>query len=238
MIRFNKCEIGYKSVLIRIPELNLSAGTIYALIGANGSGKSTLLNTIINKKSLLGGELFIDSKNHTTFSAKDLAQKIAYVESKFDGVEYLTVEEYISLGRTPYTDAFGRLGEKDNQAILKAMEILNLNSFKEKFTLNLSDGERQLVAIARALAQTTPIIILDEPTAFLDYGNRIKLIQLLSKIALEEQKCIVFSSHDIDLCLDSSIQMLIVNQQNKTMELCPSAISKKEVLANGFGIKC
>ena len=117
------------------------------------------------------------------------------------------------------------------------MEILNLHSFKEKFTLNLSDGERQLVAIARALAQTTPIIILDEPTAFLDYGNRIKLIQLLSKIALEEQKCIVFSSHDIDLCLDSSIQMLIVNQQNKTMELCPSSISKKEVLALGFGIK-
>ena len=237
MIRFNKCEIGYKSVLIRIPELNLIAGNIYALIGANGSGKSTLLNTIINKKSLLGGELFINSKNHTTFSAKDFAQKIAYVESKFDGVEYLTVEEYISLGRTPYTDAFGRIGEKDNQAILKAMEILNLHSFKAKFTLNLSDGERQLVAIARALAQTTPIIILDEPTAFLDYGNRIKLIQLLSKIALDEQKCIVFSSHDIDLCLDSSIQMLIVNQQNKTLELYPSATSKKEVLAIGFGIK-
>ena len=237
MIAFNNCEIGYKSVLVRIPELNLIAGNIYALIGANGSGKSTLLNTIINKKSLLGGELFINSKNHTTFSAKDLAQKIAYVESKFDGVEYLTVEEYISLGRTPYTDAFGRIGEKDNQAILKAMEILNLHSFKAKFTLNLSDGERQLVAIARALAQTTPIIILDEPTAFLDYGNRIKLIQLLSKIALDEQKCIVFSSHDIDLCLDSSIQMLIVNQQNKTLELYPSATSKKEVLAIGFGIK-
>jgi iron complex transport system ATP-binding protein len=237
MIVFNKCEIGYKSVLIRIPELNLKAGTIYALIGANGSGKSTLLNTIINKKSLLGGKLFIDSKNHTTFSAKDLAQKIAYVESKFDGVEYLTVEEYISLGRTPYTDAFGRFGEKDNQAISKAIEILNLESFKDKFTVNLSDGERQLVAIARALAQTTPIIVLDEPTAFLDYWNRIKLIQLLSKIALEEQKCIVFSSHDIDLCLDSNIQMLIVNQQNKTMELCASAISKKEVLAIGFGIK-
>jgi len=192
MIVFNNCEIGHNSVLVRIPELNLKAGNIYALIGANGSGKSTLLNTIINKKSLLGGELFIDSKSHATFSAKELAQKIAYVESKFDGVEYLTVEEYISLGRTPYTDAFGRFGEKDNQAISKA---------------------------------------------FLDYGNRIKLIQLLSKIALEEQKCIVFSSHDIDLCLDSNIQMLIVNQQNKTMELCASAISKKEVLAIGFGIK-
>jgi iron complex transport system ATP-binding protein len=237
MIVFNNCEIGHNSVLVRIPELNLKAGNIYALIGANGSGKSTLLNTIINNKSLLGGELFIDSKNHTTFSTKDLAQKIAYVESKFDGVEYLTVEEYISLGRTPYTDAFGRLGVKDNQAILKAMEILNLNSFKDKFTVNLSDGERQLVAIARALAQTTPIIVLDEPTAFLDYGNRIKLIQLLSKIALEENKCIVFSSHDIDLCLDSNIQMLIVNQQNKTMELCSSDISKKEVLGIGFGIQ-
>lgn len=237
MIRFNKCEIGYKSVLIRIPELNLLAGNIYALIGANGSGKSTLLNTITNKKSLFDGELFIDSKSHATFSAKELAQKIAYVDSKFDGVEFLTVEEYISLGRTPYTDAFGRLGEKDNQAILKAIELLNLNSFKDKFTVNLSDGERQLVAIARALAQTTPIIVLDEPTAFLDYGNRIKLIHLLSKIALEEQKCIVFSSHDIDLCLDYKIQMLIVNQQNKTMELCPSDISKKEVLGIGFGIQ-
>ncbi|MEY3237932.1 MAG: hypothetical protein RI883_2033 [Bacteroidota bacterium] len=236
MIAFRNCEIGYHSVLVRIPDLNLSAGNIYALIGSNGSGKSTLLNTIINKKSLLGGQLFIDSKNHTTFSAKDLAQKISYVESKFDGVEYLTVEEYISLGRTPYTDAFGRLGEEDNRAISKAIEILNLESFKDKFTVNLSDGERQLVAIARALAQTTPIIILDEPTAFLDYGNRIKLVQTLYKIALEENKCIVFSSHDIDLCIDSKIKMLIVNQQNKTLELCTSDVSKVEVLRLGFSL--
>jgi iron complex transport system ATP-binding protein len=237
MIAFKNCEIGYHSVLVRIPELNLIAGTIYALIGANGSGKSTLLNTIINKKSLLSGQLFIDSKNHTTFSAKDLAQKIAYVESKFDGVEYLTVEEYISLGRTPYTDAFGRLGEDDKKAVSEAITILNLNSFKDKYTLNLSDGERQLVAIARALAQSTPIIVLDEPTAFLDYGNRIKLVQTLSKIAIEQNKCIVFSSHDIDLCLDSNIQMLIVNQQNKTLELCTTDVSKKEILGIGFGIQ-
>lgn len=236
MIAFKNCEIGYHSVLVRIPELNLKAGTIYALIGANGSGKSTLLNTIINKKALLNGELSIDSKNHTTFSSKNLAQKIAYVESKFDGVEYLTIEDYISLGRTPYTDAFGRLGEEDNQAISKAIEILNLHSFKDKFTVNLSDGERQLVAIARALAQRTPIIILDEPTAFLDYGNRIKLVQTLSRIALEENKCIVFSSHDIDLCLDSNIQMLIVNQQNKTLELSNTDVSKKEVLKIGFSL--
>ena len=236
MITFNKCEIGYKSVLVRIPELNLSAGNIYALIGANGSGKSTLLNTIINKKSLLGGELFIDSKSHATFSAKELAQKIAYVESKFDGVEYLTVEQYISLGRAPYTDAFGRLGEDDIKAISDAITILSLNSFKDKYTLNLSDGERQLVAIARALAQSTPIIILDEPTAFLDYGNRIKLIQTLTKIALQETKCIVFSSHDIELCLDSSIQILIVDQQDKNLELCASEITKKEILRIGFGI--
>jgi iron complex transport system ATP-binding protein len=236
MIAFKNCEIGHNSVLIRVPELKLTAGTIYALIGANGSGKSTLLNTIINKNAILKGDLLIDSKKLTAYPAKEFAQKIAYVESKFDGVEYLTVEQYISLGRTPYTDAFGRLGEADKKAVSAAITILNLNSFKDKYTLNLSDGERQLVAIARALAQSTPIIILDEPTAFLDYGNRIKLIQTLTKIALQENKCIVFSSHDIDLCIESSIQILIVNQQNKTLELSASDISKKEVLEIGFSL--
>lgn len=236
MIQFKETEIGYNKPLIKIPELKLISGEIYALIGANGSGKTTFLNCLIGKMKLMCGDLTIDGKSSTHYSSKKLARKIAFVESKFDGVDFLTVRDYISLGRAPYTDAFGRLNSSDRDHVAKALRILQLDGYSERLTKKLSDGERQLTAIARALAQTTPIIILDEPTAFLDYGNRKKLIETLSQLAKEEGKCIIFSTHDIELCLDEKLTLLIVNQENKILEQYSGEIEKSVVLLKGFGI--
>lgn len=233
MIQFKEVQIGYKSVLIQTNELNLKAGNVYALIGSNGSGKTTLLNTIIGKTPLMKGSLFIETANIKELHKTDLAKKIAYVEAKFDGIEYLTVKEYISLGRTPHTDAFGRLRPDDIEHIENAIKTMCLEDYVDRFTTELSDGERQLTAIARALAQDTAIIILDEPTAFLDYGNRKRLIKTLSYIASQLNKCILFSTHDIDLCLEEQLAMLIVDQATKQLKEYTS-VSKNEILKIGF----
>ena len=232
MIQFNTVEIGYKQALLTINKLELKSGEVYALIGSNGSGKSTLLNTILKKTPIFTGDVNLNSTVLTS-----LAKTIAFVDSKFDGIEHLSVVDYIALGRTPYTNALGRLRSEDHVIIDAAIEKLNLEKFRNRETLKLSDGERQMVSIARAICQSTPIILLDEPTAFLDYGNRKKLIETLSGIAKAENKCILFSTHDIDICLEEKgINLLVINQSKKELELYPNTISKSEIISIGFDL--
>jgi iron complex transport system ATP-binding protein len=221
-----------------VSALELKKGEIYAIIGSNGSGKSTLLSSILKKTPLLAGQLLLNSASLSTLSIHDLAKTIAFVDSKFDGIEHLTVHDYVALGRTPYTDALGRLKEEDKFMIEASLKKLNLETFHSRETLKLSDGERQMVSIARAICQATPIILLDEPTAFLDYGNRKKLIGSLNKLAMEENKCIVFSTHDIDICIEEErINLLILNQSSKKLELHPNSLSKSEILSIGFNLE-
>jgi iron complex transport system ATP-binding protein len=215
MIRFQQTQIGYKKALISIENLELESSAIYALVGRNGSGKSTFLKTITGQISLLGGNLEIDARSTKEVKAAELSRIISFVESKFDGVSFLSVENYLALGRAPYTNALGRLSAKDMEIVHEVAEEMGLAEFLEKDTINLSDGERQLCAIARALVQQTPILLLDEPTAFLDYANKQLLINKLIHIAKEKQKCIIFSTHDLDLCIENKIEFLAL--KNKTL---------------------
>jgi len=215
MIRFQQAQIGYKKALISIENLELESSAIYALVGRNGSGKSTFLKTITGQISLLGGNLEIDSRSTKEVKAAELSRIISFVESKFDGVSFLSVENYLALGRAPYTNALGRLSAKDIEIVHEVAEEMGLAEFLEKDTINLSDGERQLCAIARALVQQTPILLLDEPTAFLDFANKQLLIDKLLHIAKEKQKCIIFSTHDLDLCIENKIEFLAL--KNKTL---------------------
>jgi iron complex transport system ATP-binding protein len=237
MIQFNTVEIGYKQALLTINKLELKSGEVYALIGSNGSGKSTLLNTILKKTHVLTGDVYLNSTVLASYSVTDLAKTIAFVDSKFDGIEHLSVVDYVALGRTPFTNALGRLHTEDHAIIDAAIEKLNLGTFRNRETLKLSDGERQMVSIARAICQSTPIILLDEPTAFLDYGNRKKLIETLSGIARAENKCVLFSTHDIDICLEEKgINLLVINQSKKELEMYANTISKSEIISIGFDL--
>ncbi len=211
MIRFEQIKIGYTQALIEIQSLTLNTGKVYALVGRNGIGKSTFLNSIIGQVPLLSGRLFLNEIELQKISRFELPKLIAYVESRFDGVEYLSVFDYLALGRSPYTNSFGSLNESDKQIIMQVIADLNLDHLLKKGTSEISDGERQLCAVARALIQTTPIILLDEPTAFLDYLNRQKLIQLMVSIAKKQQKTIILSSHDIDICIENALDFLIVS---------------------------
>lgn len=213
MIRFEEIEIGYSKPLLFISSLTLDAGKVYALVGLNGIGKSTFLNSITGQTSLLSGKLFLNQQELQKISKVNLPKLIAYVDSSFAGVEYLTVFDYLALGRSPYTNNIGQLNTEDKQVIQEVIMELNLVHLIEKDTSEISDGERQLCAVARAIIQSTPIILLDEPTAFLDYLNRQKMIELLVLIAEKQQKTIILSSHDIDICINNALEFLIVSEK-------------------------
>lgn len=237
MIDIRAGKIGYKKVLLEIENLHLPSGSIHALIGANGAGKSTLLNTLTGKTKLLEGEISIAERNLNTVSERERSHLIAFVESSFSGVQYLRLEDYVLLGRSPYTDAFGRNTKEDKKIANDAISLFGLDSYCNTDTSELSDGERQLAAIARAITQDTPVILLDEPTAFLDYGNRKTLIAELNKIAIEKNKCILFSTHDIDLCIEEKIPVLLIDQATQQLIQKNELMTKAEILLKGFNLK-
>ncbi len=235
MIRFNKAQIGYQKPLLFIDQMELNSGEIHVLIGANGKGKTTLLKSINGLQAIVSGEIELDHKLTSALNHKDLSNLVAFVSSKFDGIEHLKVYDYIALGRTPYTNLFGRLSAQDHIQIAHAIKTLGIDYLSDKLTTEISDGERQLCAIARALAQETPIITLDEPTAFLDYANRVKVLTMLKSLAVEQQKCIVLSSHDIDICIEMNLPILFIDSINNQLIKSNSA-DKSELLKRCFGI--
>lgn len=235
MIDLNQIEIGYKTVLFTIEDIQLVKGKMYGLIGANGSGKTTFLQSITGINSPLKGEILILGQPISKLNRIDKAKTISFVGSKFDGIDYLKVKDYIALGRTPYTNTLGRLDETDLKVVNETIALLQLENLQDKFTTELSDGERQLSAIARAISQQTEIIILDEPTAFLDYSNRKKVMDLMKKISVELNKCVIVSSHDLELCLESEIDLMVVNKkENKLILQTAKSLTKEELISIGF----
>lgn len=230
MIRFKNIQVGYAHVLLEIADLALEAGRVYALIGRNGSGKSTLLKSMIGQLPLLGGQIEIGdhSINQLIKDHAQRAREIAYVASMFEGVEALTLKAYVALGRLPYLGALGRLQPEDQDKIDEILARLDLTKLASKPTPQLSDGERQLGSLARAMVQDTPIMVLDEPASFLDYFNRELLLeQLQIWVQGSQNRTAIFSSHDIDLCLEKQIPLLILS--NKKLVLLENA-SKESVM--------
>lgn len=231
MIAIQHAQVGYQTILIDIAHLALPAGQIYALIGRNGSGKSTLLHSLIGQLPLRAGSISIGA-----FSLEELQKnavlrstQVAYVASMFAGVEALTLRAYVSLGRVPHLGAFGRLQHTDYQFVDEVLQTLNLSDLAHKETLKLSDGERQLASLARAIVQDTPLMVLDEPASFLDYFNRELLLnQLQQWVQQKPERSAIFSSHDIDLCLQKGIPMLVLHQKKLTLLAKPT---KQEVMA-------
>ncbi|OFZ12536.1 MAG: hypothetical protein A3D92_02820 [Bacteroidetes bacterium RIFCSPHIGHO2_02_FULL_44_7] len=234
MIQFTGAHIGYKESLLEIRDLHLQKGTLYILVGKNGAGKSTLLKSIIGQERLLSGSLKIDGEEISTLSERQIAGKLAFVRSTFPPTDFLSAFDYVALGRTPYTDTFGRLNQSDREQIDRAFDLLEIRHLKNTFTTSLSDGERQMVAIARAVAQNTSCILLDEPTAFLDYTNKARILQFLKKIAQEEEKCVVLSSHDIELSIDAACPFLLVNTNQKSLNELPVPVQKEAVIQGAF----
>lgn len=198
MLQTDNLSIGYggHAVLSNI-SVALQRGSLTVLIGANGAGKSTLLRTITRSQPSLGGSIILDGSDIRSYTASQLARRLSLVLTDRTGGGGLLVRELVAIGRHPYSGIFGRLGADDRRIIDEAIAAVGLSDKADRFVASLSDGERQKAMIARAVAQSTPLSVLDEPTSFLDVAARFEIMNLLSRIVAERGTTILLSTHDI-----------------------------------------
>lgn len=213
-LELKNTTIGYKTPLIKGIDVSLDLGDICLLIGNNGVGKTTLIKSILNQISVLNGKIFIDNKNIKTLSNKEIAEQIAVVFSKSQIPANYTLMDLISLGKYIHYPYYFELNSSDKQEVEEIIKSLNLTHYKDFPLQKLSDGNLQKAFIGRALAQNSPFIILDEPTTHLDEENKITILQLLRKLAKEENKLILFSSHDWRLAKEFSDKIWYIKNQN------------------------
>lgn len=204
MIALRNLKIGYRQRNKTVPVFSglsaeFRAGELVGLMGNNGVGKSTLLKTITGTLPALSGEVLLNGKSIGDYSASELAQQLSIVVTERIGGFNLTARDVVASGRIPYINVFGKLSATDGAIVAQSLEQMGIASLKDKFVDELSDGQRQKVMIAKSLAQQTPVIVLDEPTAFLDYNSRHQLFRILQTLCEEQQKLIIVSSHDLDL---------------------------------------
>lgn len=218
VLRAKALSIGYatkknRNLIAESIDLALPKGNLIGLVGANGIGKSTLLRTLAGMQAPLEGSISLLNRDLLDYAPMELASKLSVVLTETPASQNLTVSELVSLGRQPYTNWMGKLNSEDLLAISHALDITDTKKLAERKCFELSDGQRQRVYIARALAQDTPIIILDEPTTHLDLYHRAYVLKLLKRLASEEKKTILFSTHEVDLAIQLSDQMIVMTPQ-------------------------
>jgi len=217
-ISIQNLDIGYvssKGTKKIVGDLNveLSAGEMTCLLGSNGIGKSTLMKTICGFLKSLSGTVLIAGNKAEQLNERELSKLVAVVLTEKIMVPNASVFELVSYGRSPFTGFLGKLSEEDKQTVHKSIEMCGIAHKKYSLLSSLSDGERQKATIAKALAQNTPIIILDEPTAFLDLPARVEIMQLLRKLTSETDKSVLMSTHDLDLALQMSDKLWLLSEK-------------------------
>lgn len=208
-------NIGYHhkkdaDTVARNINLAFAEGSLIALIGANGIGKSTLLRTLTGIQKPVTGLVLLNDKNITSYTSKEIAQNLSVVLTESLPPSNLSVFELVALGRQPYTNWLGKLSTDDLDKVNEAIALTQIGHIAHKKHFEISDGQLQKVLIARALAQDTPLIVLDEPTTHLDLQHKVNLIKLLKKLATDTGKCILYSTHDLDLALQLSDQIVVM----------------------------
>lgn len=212
-------QVGYarkreQNVVAGPLDLELTAGTLNAVVGVNGIGKSTLLRTLGQVQPALDGEVFLQGIPAETLEHEQLATNLALVLTEPPVTRNLTVAELVRLGRHPYTDWIGRLGASDKRIIMESLDRMGLKDLARRKCYELSDGQLQKVMIARALAQDTPLLLLDEPTTHLDLYHKVQILKLLQKVSHEMNKTVLFTTHEIGLAIQLCDHMLILDGED------------------------
>lgn len=197
------------------------------LLGANGVGKSTLLRTLSAFQPKIQGEIMIGGRDLSDWTDKELSRLIGVVLTEKPDVRNMTVRELVSLGRSPYTGFWGTYSKEDLQIVDEAISLVGIDLLSRRMVHTLSDGERQKVMIAKALAQQTPVIYLDEPTAFLDYPSKVEVLQLLRRIIREAGKTIFLSTHDVELALQLADVVWLMTRGERMAIGSPKTLAKQ-----------
>lgn len=238
-IRLADLTIGYADaprpkIVAQHIHASIYGGELTCLLGANGVGKSTLLRTLSAFQPALGGTIYLQGEPISRFDDKQLAKRLSIVLTERTEVHDLTVEELVGLGRTPYTDFWGNLTLHDHEVVERALQQTGIAPLAQRMTHTLSDGERQKAMIAKALAQETPVIFLDEPTSFLDYPSKVEMMQLLRRLSRETGKTIFLSTHDIELALQIADKVWLMNRNLPLHTGTPEDLSLDGTLERTF----
>lgn len=218
-VKIDNLTIGYNRRAVASDiYMHARQGTLSCLIGENGSGKSTLLRTIAGLLAPIRGNVFIGEENICDCSGKHLARLVSIVPTGRAETGRITVRQLVALGRQPYTNFFDRLTASDNDIIDSALDTLKIAELQNRMIADLSDGEYQKAMTARALAQQTAVVLLDEPTAFLDYRSKISLMQSIMDLAHRDKRTVIITTHDIHIALDVADDIYIM--QGKTLLHC------------------
>lgn len=216
-IRIENLVTGYRTkhgdtVITRDINASLRSDELTCLLGPNGAGKSTLLRTLAAFQPPLSGEIYLEQRNLKSYTDAELAKVIGVVLTDRIHLSNMTLEELIGMGRSPYTGFWGKLSKKDRQIVDEAMATVGIENLHGRMIQTLSDGERQKVMIAKALVQETPVIFLDEPTAFLDYPSKVEIMQLLQQLSRTKHKTIFLSTHDLELALQIADRIWLIDK--------------------------
>jgi len=225
VLSVDSLRIGYgsgKNENALLPPLNASAnfGELIAVIGRNGIGKSTLLRTLTGLQQPLAGDIFYYWKNIRDYTRIELAQKVGYISTEIVKVSNMRVYDLVSLGRFPHTNWIGKVEMRDHEVILDALKKTSMTSFAQKFVSELSDGERQKAMIARILAQDTGIMVMDEPTAFLDVASKYEILHLMHLLSGSGTKTIIFSTHELQMAISQADKIWLI-LENELIEGAP-----------------
>ncbi|MFT4660957.1 MAG: iron complex transport system ATP-binding protein [Patiriisocius sp.] len=228
-----------ESYVLKSVNASLKKGQLTALIGKNGSGKSTLINAIANQTSIAAGSIRIGGKEAAQIDIQEKSKALSIVRTFLPDLGYMTVEEFVALGRYPYTNWSGKLDDKNISKVEGVLKDMQISHMKSKYLFELSDGERQKTIIARSLAQDTSLILMDEPTAFIDPVASLEILDLLKSQCVENHKAILFSSHDIGSTFIYADQIWLIDENNhlhrgKPMELINNGQVEKAFGKEGY----
>lgn len=240
MIELKDLTIGYtgkkQQTTIIASDINatIESGQLTCLLGHNGVGKSTLLKTLTAFLPKLSGQIVIDGKDIESYTEKQLARKIGVVLTERTSVQDMTVADLVALGRSPYTGFWGRLDDEDKEMVVRAMRLAGIENLSRRYVDTLSDGERQRAMIAKALAQDTPLICLDEPTSFLDFQSKVEMLRLLRRLSNDNGKTIFLSTHDVELALQMADSLWLMEQDHKLNIGTPRQLADNGSLSRFF----
>lgn len=239
VISAENISVGYGKVTVAGNiTFSVKSGEILTLIGPNGAGKSTILKSIAAQLPLLYGNAYIDKNNISSMKERELSRKLSLVLTERINAERMTCEDAVATGRYPYTGRLGLLSADDRKIVDESMELAGISYLKDSDIGEISDGQRQCVMLARAIAQQPKVMLLDEPTSFLDVNNKIELLSLLRKLAKEKHIAVIQSLHELDLAQRFSDKILCIKNKKADRIGIPDEIFSDDYIDKLYGIKC
>jgi iron complex transport system ATP-binding protein len=222
------------TVVARDITASLYPGELTCLLGPNGAGKSTLLRTLSAFLNKVDGAIYLEEKPLEAYSPAERARKISVVLTERVSLAHMTVRELVAMGRYPYTGFWGKMAPADHRLIEEAIALVKMESLAQRQVASLSDGERQKALIAKALAQETPLIFLDEPTAFLDFPSKVEMMRLLHHLTRVKRKTIFLSTHDLDLALQMADTVWLLDKEKGVRIGSPDRLADEGAISEYF----